>query len=72
MVPDLRFGKSKAGSREKSFAVDAFFATLHHRVAETLPDRPLVDIHKAKFLASCCCCTFFEQCSRDYFGGIDA
>lgn len=40
MIPDLRFGKSKKGNMEASFSVDAFFATMYHGVAETLPDRP--------------------------------
>ena len=37
--PDLRYGKSKTGSTKTSLSVDAFLATLHRGVAETLPDR---------------------------------
>ena len=72
MVPDLRFGKSKAGSREKSFAVDAFFATLHHRVAETLPDRPLLKFTTQSFWLVAVAVLSFRRCSRDHFRGSDS
>ena len=39
MTPDLRVGKAKSGSLKPTFTVDAFLATLHQTVAETLPDR---------------------------------
>ena len=39
MVPDLRIGKSKTGSREETWSVDSFLSMLYDSVAETLPDR---------------------------------
>ena len=40
MIPDLRVGKTKSGSREQTHSVDAFLSMLYEGVAETLPDRP--------------------------------
>ena len=39
LVPDLRVGKDKGGSRENTRSVDAFLSILYSTVAETLPDK---------------------------------
>ena len=47
-VPDLRFGKSKCGSRKNTASVDAWLALQYTQIAETLPDR--LEFEKKFFL----------------------
>lgn len=46
LVPDLRLGKDKGGSRQNTRSVDAFLSILYSSVAETLPDKSLGSIFK--------------------------
>lgn len=53
LVPDLRLGKDKSGSRQNTRSVDAFLSILYSSVAETLPDKFLGSIFKVAFIIYC-------------------
>jgi hypothetical protein len=46
LVPDLRFGHDKTGTKRETASVDAFLTVLYNGVAETLPDRPIIKDRK--------------------------
>ncbi len=45
MIPDMRIGKKKSGSKPNTASVDAFLSILYASVAETMPDQFLAHIY---------------------------